>query len=465
MHRALSQTIVYFLTIAASQGLGFVLLPVVTNYFSPQEYGEYTLALSVSALIATFGSLWVRNLSFRLYFKARAAKRTRAFFLSIAVFQATLVLVLYVPTALVLGSMDYVSLPVMLAAGAAVVASDFYGHSVSLVRAEQQAVHYSVAEISIAVVKFAATLVGLALGIRSASLLFLASALSAGVVATYAAYVLQPKLTGPARFDPGVIRELMRYCLGTLPFAVAGWGERLMDRVILDRFLTRDLVGVYAANYALSEGIVAGLVTAVFLMAWPEILRSWTDDGKEAAREAVTRGLTLYLWLTSGPALFIAVFHRELALLLGPEYRGGSGIMPYIVAATWLRGFATYLNRHLELNLRFATLSWIAFGGAGVNLVANLLLVPRLGMHGAALATVCNLAATGLVFWFIRDRELVRVPRDAMVQVALVLASAFLLSRMPIGTYQRPAVFVVVYAVGTAYFVVRRFWKKEVSMA
>jgi hypothetical protein len=52
-----------------------------------------------------------------------------------------------------------------------------------------------------------------------------------------------------------------------------------------------------------------------------------------------------------------------------------------------------------------------------------------------------------------------------MVQLALVLASAFLLSRMPIGTYQRPAVFVVVYAAGTAYFVVRRFWKKEVSMA
>jgi hypothetical protein len=48
MHRALRQTGVYFLTIAASQGLSFLLLPVVTAYVSPETYGDYTLALSLS---------------------------------------------------------------------------------------------------------------------------------------------------------------------------------------------------------------------------------------------------------------------------------------------------------------------------------------------------------------------------------------------------------------------------------
>ncbi len=466
MHRSLSQTLIYFLTIAASQGLSFLLLPVVTNYLSPQEYGEYSLALSLSGLIATFGSSWVRNLGFRLFFEARARGRSRAFFLTQAVIQASLVIALYVPATVILGAFThYVPLRVMLAAGVALLAGDFYSLSVALVRAEQQSIHYSVSEISSALVRFGATLAGLAIGLRSSSLLFLASAAAAGAIGLYAARVLQPKLTGPARLDWRVIRELVRYGPGSLPFCVAGWAERLMDRLMLDHYLTREVVGVYAANYALGDRIIGGIIAAVFLMAWPEILRSWTEQGKEAAREAVTRGLSLYLWLTTGPAVFIGVFHGELARILGPAYRGGSEIMPLIVAATWMQGFASYLNRHLELNLRFAALSWIALGGAVLNVTLNVLLIPRLGIQGAALATLCNFIATGLVFWFIRDRELVRVPWDTLLNVTLLVVAAFVVSWLGAGTYQRPIVFAAVYAAGAGYFVSRRFWKGQVSIA
>ncbi len=463
IHRALSQTILYFVTIAVSQGLSFLLLPVVTHYLSPQEYGDYALALSVSSLIDTFASSWVRNLSFRLFYQARAMERTRAFFLSIAVLQAVLVLVLYVPTALILGvGTHYIALPVMLAAGLAVLAGDFYAHSVSLLRAEQQAIHYSVSEISSAVIRVGIILAGLAMGIRSSSILFLASALAAGLIGLGAATVLQRKLTGPARLDGRVMREIVRYGPASLPFSVATWGERLMDRLILDHFVTREIVGVYAANYVLADRIIGGLMAAIFLMAWPEILRSWTDHGKPAAQEAITRGLTLYLWFTTGPALFIAVFHKDVGRLLGPAYREGSEIMPFIVAATWMHGFAGYLNRHLELNLRFATLSSVVVGGAVVNLLMNLILIPRLGIQGAALATLCNVTATGLVFWFMRDRELVRLPYDAMLEVALVLVSAFLLSRVPVGSYPRLATFVIVYGGGAAYFVLRQWQARNV---
>ena len=181
MDRALRQTLTYVLTIAAGQGLSFLLLPVVTAYLAPAVYGEYTLAFSLSGLVATLGASWVRNVSFRLFYDARTAGRTRAFFVTVAAFQAALVLVLYVPFALAVGSwLEYVPLPVMLAAGAAVVASDFYSHAVSLLRAEQRAAQYSFAEISSAAVRFAATLAALAAGLRLPVLLFVAAALGFG---------------------------------------------------------------------------------------------------------------------------------------------------------------------------------------------------------------------------------------------------------------------------------------------
>lgn len=466
MHRALRQTLIYLLTVAASQGLSFLQLPVATAFLPPETFGVYTLALSLSSLIATFGSSWVRNVSFRLFYDARAEGRTRAFFLTIAVFQAALVIALYVPAAVVLGAfMEYVPLKVLLASGATVLAGDFYSHSVSLLRAEGKATHYAVAEISAPAVRLVATFAGLEIGIRDPSLLFWTAALGAAVMGMFAAWILRPSLTGPARLDRRLVRELVRFGPASLPLSVSGWGERMMDRLVLDHYLTRQIVGVYTANYALADRILGGIISAVFMMAWPDILRSWTDGGKEEARKALARGLSLYLWLTAGPAVFIAVFHADLAQLLGPAYRGGSGIMPIIVAATWLSGFNTYLNRHLELTLRFATLSWIAFAGVALNLVMNLLLVPRLGAEGAALATLTNFLVTGLTFWFIRDRELVGLPVDAILNVTLLVLAALLLSRVPPEAYQRPIIFVVVYAAGAAHFVLRRFRRRQVSMA
>jgi O-antigen/teichoic acid export membrane protein len=434
----------------------------VTNFLPPGTYGDYSLVLSISSLVGTLGSSWVRNVSFRLFYDDRWADQRRAFFWSVAAAQAGFVIALYVPTMLVLGATTHIAPVTLLAsAGLSVIASDFYAHAVSVVRAEQRAVQYSVAEIGSALLRFAATLAGLAAGIRSPSLLFLAPAIAAGIAGVFAAAVLHRRLTGPVRLERRVVRELVRYGPASLPLSVSGWAERLLDRIVLDHYLTREIVGVYTANYALADRIVGGIVQAVFMMAWPDILKSWAEGGKERAREALTRSLALYLWLTSGPAVFIAVFHGELALLLGPAYRGGSGIMPLIVFATWLSGFNSYLNRHFELGKRFAVLSLVAVGGAAVNLTMNLVLVPRLGAMGAAIATVSNFLASGIVFWFTRDRELVRLPTEAIVNVVGLIAAALLVSRAVPGELQRPAAFAAVYAAGAVWFVARRFWGKE----
>jgi O-antigen/teichoic acid export membrane protein len=466
MHRSLRQTLVYLLTVVASQGLSFLLLPVVTRYFSPQAYGDYSLTLSISSLVGTVGSSWIRNISFRLFFDARAAGRGRSFFWTVAAAQAGAVLVLYAPTMLVLRAFTTVApASVLVAAGAALVTSDFYGHAVGLLRAEQQTSRYSVAEISSALVRFGATIAALAAGLRSSSLLFLAPALASALLGAFATLALHRTLTGPAYFDPGVVRRLVRLGPASLPLSVSGWAERLMDRLVLDHYLTREIVGIYTANYALADRVLGGIISAVSMMAWPEIIRAWTEEGKEGAREALTRGVSLYLWLTVGPAVLVALFHRDLAVFLGPAYRGSSGIMPVVVAATWLSGVNTYLNRHLELGLRFGRLSAVAIGGATLNLLMNFVLVPRLGALGGALATLVNFLATALVFWVTRDRDLVRLPTNTLADVAMLVVAALLLSRVPADGLQRPAVFAAVYASGASWFVLRRFRRKQLDVA
>lgn len=463
--RSLRQVFLYFLTIAAGQGLSFVLLPIVTNYLTPSAYGDYAVALAISGFIGTLGSSWVRNVGFRLFFEARRARRTAPFFVSVAVGQAAIVVVLFVAAAALLPSFDhYVPRSVILAAATAVIAGDFLALTLHLLRAEQKAAHFAVAEIGTSAVRFVTTLVGLLLGARSSHLLFLATSVGAAAAGIYAFRALKPTLTGGARLELRMFQEVARYAPAALPFSVSVWVERMVDRLILDHHLTRDVVGIYSANYGLADRIVGGLSAGVFMMAWPDIVRSWTDGGKRAARDASTRAMTLFFWVTFGPAVFVAVFSRELAAVLGPAYRSGAEIMPFIAAAAWLVGFKSYLNRQFELQLRFGTISTVTFVGAALNVVLNLLLIPRFGVRGAAFATLGNYVATATIFWLMRDRELVRLPLRDIATVVLLTCCALVASQLAMGT-RRAVVFVVVYSAGAGLFVFRQFRRFEPRLA
>ncbi len=462
---SLRQAFLYFLTIAAGQGLSFVLLPIVTNYLTPSAYGEYAVALAISGFIGTLGSSWVRNVGFRLFFEARRARRTAPFFVSVALGQAAIVVVLFVATATLLPAFNhYVSQSVMLAAATAVIAGDFLALTLTLLRAEQKAVHFAIAEIGTSAVRFVATISGLLLGARSSHLLFLATTVGAAAAAIYAFRALKPTLSGGAGLELRMFRQVARYAPAALPFSVSTWVEHMIDRLILDHYLTRDMVGIYSANYGLADRVVGGLAAGVFMMAWPDIARSWTDAGKSAARDASTRAVTLFFWVTFGPAVFIVVFSREVAAVLGPAYRSGAGIMPFIAAAAWLAGFKSYLNRQFELQLRFGTISTVTFIGAALNAVLNLVLIPRFGVRGAALATLGNYVTTATIFWLIRDRGLVRLPVRDIATVLLLTSCALAASRAAVGTTSA-AVFIVVYSAGASLFVFRRYRKFEGGVA
>lgn len=75
--RSLGRSLAYFATMVVGQGMSFLLLPFVTRVLTPEAYGEYTIALTVSSLVAMMASSWLRNVALRLYFDAEAQRSTR----------------------------------------------------------------------------------------------------------------------------------------------------------------------------------------------------------------------------------------------------------------------------------------------------------------------------------------------------------------------------------------------------
>lgn len=446
----LGRSLAYFGTMVAGQGISFLILPWVTRALTPEAYGEYTIVLTVASLVTMIASSWLRNVALRLYFDADVQQRTRAFFVSTATLQAALFALFYGATLLLVPYLPVgeASLGVYMSAGLSMLLGDLAVYATTLLRAEQRVSSFAMAEIGGGVVRFAATLIGLQIGLRSADLLFQATSLGYGVAAVVALTALWPRLTGPLRPDWRPIRKVLRHGPAALPFSVADWVERLADRLVIENYLGTAAVGIYSVGYSIGERTIGLIVRAVFMMAWPSILSGWRDGGVTEAARVIRDSQRLYAWFTVGPTLFMMVYGGEfLRLLAGSGFRTADALVPIVSLSMWIGGYSSFFNRDMELKKRFGAISTVRAVGALVNLVLNLILVPRYGMMGAAWATLFNRVLNAGIFFGLRDRQMVSVPLGSLA-VALLWAGAawggsFLL---PFSAVWKMALFVVVYA-------------------
>lgn len=422
----LTQTFTYLSTVVTTQAVSFLLLPVITRFLGPEEYGSYAVALAFANLLAMFGTSWMRHVAFRFYYDAVATRATRSFYGTLVLIQAATIATLFAAATLysALTPDPLVPASTLLAAAVMMLAGDVHVITVGLLRAEQRTGSFALAELTAVGTRLAGTLFGLLAGARSPEFLFLAAAGAAVVGATISVTALRRSLTGPAGFNANLVRNLVRYALSAMPFSVGEWLNTLADRLILDYFTARAIVGVYSAGHGIGDRIVGSLAMAVFMMAWPDVLRSYFNGGVDHARVAVRRYISLFLWMTVGPLVALVLHAETVIQLLGPDYQPAVDIIPIVAMAAWVRGFGNCFNRHLELQKRFWAMSAMTLAGAGVNVTLNLILVPHFEAIGAAVATLTSQTVVMLGFFLTRDRALVDFPfRDAGLVLAVVIVA------------------------------------------
>jgi len=206
------------------------------------------------------------------------------------------------------------------------------------------------------------------------------------------------------------------------------------DSVLLGFFLGQMAVGWYNAAYK-PVTVVLAMPFTYFLGLFPVLSRTYTES-QEAFREIVVRSLRL-MSVFAVPIGVGGTFLAEpiIGFLFGPAY--ANSVLPLQILA-WSAVLVilrfTYrqaLNAagRQELDLRCAS------AAAGLNLGLNLLLMPRYGIIGAAVATLLSevLWLTTALYYFYRYVTRLRLlPLLARPVAAAVAMGAFFLLTQPL---------------------------------
>lgn len=235
--------------------------------------------------------------------------------------------------------------------------------------------------------------------------IFLSNLISSGAVAL----LLLPELSVARwRFNRSLWREMIVYSFPLLILGVAGIMNQTVDKLLLpylvaDKAMGMTEVGIYGANYKIA--VVMVMFTQAFRFAYEPFIfaRDKSSQGStqkyaDAMRYFVIFGLVLFLT--------VMFYLPILRYFISPVYFSGLKVVPIVMIAELFFGIFFNLSLWYKLTDRTIWGTWFSLIGLAVTLALNFLLVPRMGYMGCAWAALACYTVMMVLSWAIGRRRM-----------------------------------------------------------
>lgn len=201
---------------------------------------------------------------------------------------------------------------------------------------------------------------------------------------------------------------MLKYCIPLIPTIVLWWIINVSDQYMVTYFNGVSLSGIYTSAYKIPNFVI--IFSSIFIDAWQ--LSAVDEYDNKRKSEFFTKVFRVYSGaLISVGALLIAGSRIITDLYLGKDYYDSWHYVPILVIATT---FSCLVNFYASVYMaeKKSMLSMItAASGAIVNIVLNLILIPKFAAYGAAIATAVSFV-TVFILRVINTKKFVNIKID-----------------------------------------------------
>lgn len=203
------------------------------------------------------------------------------------------------------------------------------------------------------------------------------------------------------------IRDYLNYSVPLTPNSLIRWITDSSDRYMVAYFLGLSQVGIYSASYAIGN-LIQLFITPIQLILFPELSKLF-DEGKIDEVKSYLSYSMKYFLLIAIPTVFglSALAKPMLEIFTTQEFISGSIVIPFIALSGLLSGiFQIVINiTHLVKKTKFNL--YIHIFVALLNVVFNFLLIPSIGIVGAAIATLISYTLMAIICIYVSFRHIV----------------------------------------------------------
>jgi O-antigen/teichoic acid export membrane protein len=385
----LKSSSIYLVGGLVSSGIPFLLLPVLTRYLTPADYGILAIINSLSSLLLNVVVFGQNSAYQRFYYDFDEKIRRRLFINAVIIITGCTVLTGALTAVLqIIIQYDFGFNNKWLM----IILFIVYGNSIHLLVmgyiqiTNRPLTHMTINTVKVFLIMFISIFFvvyqgrnwqGRVFGNLFYIILFLP--IGFGFIFFSKEFEIAP--------SKAILKEFSHFGGGLLPGAVAGWGVNLADRLILDYFDGAATTGLYNIGYQF--GFIVYIVVSACGRAWsPFFWENWLQKGAVGKKRIMkaSRIILVGIFLL---AVFVSLAGPiTLRFMVAPEFYSASQYITLIAFGYAFQGFEILFSPYLGYHKKTLLSSYIAIAAVVVNIGLNIALIPIFGGQGAAIATL-----------------------------------------------------------------------------
>ncbi len=434
VNRFFNSSSLYILASIFNKGVGFITLPLFTALMSPREYGSAVFVTSLIAFALPFVLFNFHGGINRFYveykeggkeFKESMGSYVLAS-LILAVF--SLMILMVVGPAIFnpfLGEISY--FPYMFFAVFTMVTTPLWSILFSFLTVREAAATYTGLILFQRLLPIPIILVGIVYFQMGGLSIILGNMVCSVVLFFVALFFFNKEVTWCLKWV--YLKPFFKYNVSVFSHSLIGKFNAIVDKIMIKAFINIESVGFYNVGLVFCE-IIDVIITNINTALNPIYYKIRENNSDKEIREYQTiSNVIMILICLSG--IFISFFTPYLILLLFKvEYLKGADIIPFITFSSIAHCFYSLFAKVMFYEKKLAKYITVCSGsGFIINIIGNLLLIPRLGIKGASISVLISGITIALIaIRFARKHDIIKWHFGKIGLIYLVSLSVVLLN-------------------------------------
>jgi O-antigen/teichoic acid export membrane protein len=408
--RLITGSVVYLISNVLNAAIPFALLPVLTRFLPPAQYGEVAMFQTLLGALGAFVGLNVVGAAVRKYYDsgAEVAERLRNFIAAcLQVLIATTLVafaILWCFRDVLSGWLGIDAKWILWSVGMSAM-STLIQLRLGQWQIRQQPLRYAAFHVSWSIVNVALSLL-LVVAMGQGASGRIEAQVSAAVVMTLAALFLlrHDGLLGIWQWQPGYLKEALLFGVPLVPHVAGIFLIASVDRFVINDELGLAAAGVYMVAVQLTSamGLVFDAINKAYVPWLFERLRR-NDAGEK--RRIVRNTYIWYAFILAGVGLAFLIGPWIVLLVAGPGYAGAADVIGWLALGQGFGGMYLMVTNYVFYSKRTGLLSVATIVCGLLNVVLLIMLTRKLGIQGAALAFAMSMGLRFALTWWVAQKR------------------------------------------------------------
>lgn len=405
----LTGSIVYLVSNILNAIIPFALLPILTRYLSPEEYGEVAMFQTLLGALAAFIGLSMHGAAGRKFYDGNLGKDELAEFIGscLQILLITSLLSLMVLLTfrgkfsewLALDT-KWILLAVLVTASNIVVQLRLGQWQV-----RKQAMLYGALQISRSLLNVVISLTLVVVLLQGADGRISAQIWTAGIFAVLALCLLnKANLLSFFVWRPSYIREALNFGVPLIPHVGGIFLLTTVDRFVINSELGLSQTGMYmvAVQFAGALALIFDSINKAYV---PWLYERLKRDREHEKRQIVRLTYGWYALILCGAGLAFLIGPWLVTFIAGEKYAAAGGVIGWLALGQVFGGMYQMQTSYVFFSKRTGLLSMTTISAGLINVALLLLLIGPLGLKGAAYAFCISMAIRFLLTWWVAQKR------------------------------------------------------------